>query len=108
MLGIPCSPYGGEKDIIEGSPFAEWAVKHGVSSAIIAPSGETDSGGDGGDDGAAPRRSRNTWQCKCRPKPKRVLVPAGIENLNALCLDCGAMFSIAIQTLATSTPSTGE
>ena len=39
-------------------------------------------------DGDTPRQSRKKWACKC--EGKTILAPAGIDNLNFNCEDCGS------------------
>lgn len=81
-LGIPCNKYGAGEDMLEGSPYVLWAIRHGLSGEPT-PVEEDDELV-----GKPPRAKRVSWICGC---PVTVMVAAGGE-FEATCDVCEEKF----------------
>ena len=64
-IGIPCSKYGAEAGIVQGSPFAEWVILQGLneSKPLVGIDAETAKD--------SCKVKRTYWVCGCARRPDR-------------------------------------
>lgn len=86
QLGIPCTRFGCTCGIRPGSPFADWAARHGLTGRpVLAMLSESEARPE-------PKQKRRSWVCNCpAEKVVRVYVASG-STLRARCELCGALF----------------